>query len=157
MLTAGDRVFCDTNVLLAATDRSRAEHADCQRALTGCGEHGVDCYTAPQILREYLVVATRPADVNGLGLSMADARANLRAWRRRAYLLDEDAAVCKRLDELLAAVDCRGKRVHDANVLAVMRCHGIEHLITANGSEFAAFHSVIPLRIWHPSDVVFGR
>ena len=47
-------------------------------------------------MREYLAVATRPAERNGLGLKLADALANVRAFRGRTSLLAEDGKVADR-------------------------------------------------------------
>ena len=65
---AGDILFVDTNVLLTATDESRPQHRDAGRLFGESGLHGLHLAASGQILREYLVVATRPPDTNGLGL-----------------------------------------------------------------------------------------
>ncbi|MDR1214562.1 MAG: hypothetical protein LBK54_10865 [Propionibacteriaceae bacterium] len=56
-------IFVDTNVFLAATDPHRQSH---QAALTFLQEGEDTLFMSPQILREYLVVATRLSAVNGL-------------------------------------------------------------------------------------------
>ena len=66
MTTVGDTLFVDTNVLLTATDESRPLHREATRLLTGEVIQGLSLAASGQVLREYLVVATRPADVNGL-------------------------------------------------------------------------------------------
>ncbi|WP_347351493.1 hypothetical protein [Intrasporangium sp.] len=97
-------------------------------------------YTSGQILREYLAVATRPLAQNGLGMEQSAAVANVRALRTRLHLLDEDHKVGDRLLELLDAVDCAGKQVHDAKVVATMLVHGIRTLVTLNVGDFARFN-----------------
>jgi predicted nucleic acid-binding protein len=134
-----DRVVLDTNVLLAATDEARADHSDAVQALTVWPASGIALYTSGQILREYLAVATRPADHNGLGLARPAAVANVRALRQRLRLLAEDDKVAGRLLELLDAVDCTGRRVHDANVVATMLVHGVDTLVTSNVADFTRF------------------
>ena len=89
MTTVGDILFVDTNVLLAATDRSRPSHADACRLVAGASRYGCHLALSGQILREYLVVATRPVEVNGLGLSPDQAIRNLAAFRRHAVFLEE--------------------------------------------------------------------
>lgn len=37
------------------------------------------------------------------------------------------------------AIECRGKQVHDANIVATMSMHGIETLVTLNVDDFARF------------------
>ena len=140
MATLGaDRALLDTNVLLAATDEGRPEHRHAVEALNGWPAAGVVLYTSGQILREYLAVATRSTQLNGLGLTVADAIGNVRALRSRLRLLVEDAKVGDRLLALLQALQCTGKQVHDANVVATMLAHGIDTVVTLNVADFTRF------------------
>jgi predicted nucleic acid-binding protein len=54
----------DTNVLLAATDEGRSEHHDALTILNNWPAGDTTLCISGQILREYLAVATRPADRN---------------------------------------------------------------------------------------------
>jgi predicted nucleic acid-binding protein len=111
-----DRVMLDANVLLAATDEGRAEHRD---ALTVVND--------------------------GLGLSLPDALGNVRAIRERTTLLAEDSKVTDRLLGLLADVECRGRQIHDANVVATMLVYGIGAVVTINVRDFARFGGHVDL------------
>ena len=71
-----------------------------------------------------------------LAKNMRDALANVRALLR---LLDETVRVTERLLSLLDEVECAGKQVHDANLVATMLAHGIETLATINVSDFRRF------------------
>lgn len=134
-----DRAVLDTNVLLAATDESRLDHEPAVEAVNVWPGSGIVLYTTGQILREYLAVATRPVEHNGLGLGRGDAVANVRALQERLTLLAEDARVTDRLLDLLDVVDCLGKQVHDANVVATMLVHGVGTIVTGNVDDFARF------------------
>ena len=90
-------------------------------------------------MREYLAVATRPIERNGLSLNLVDALANVRALRGRTSLLAEDGKVADRLLALLDDIDCGGKQVHDANVVATMLVHGIDAVVTINLDDFTRF------------------
>ena len=46
---------------------------------------------------------------------------------------------------LLARVPVAGKQVHDANLAATMRAHGITRLLTFNDADFRRFGSAIEL------------
>lgn len=133
------RVVLDTNILLAATDEGRSEHARALASLNEWPGAGVALYASGQILREYLCVATRPADENGLGLAQADALANVQALSRRMRLLTENYKVMNRLHELLDTIECMGKQVHDANIVATMLVHGVDTLVTLNRDDFSRF------------------
>jgi predicted nucleic acid-binding protein len=143
-----DRVVLDTNVLLAATDTGRKEFGRARAALDEWPAQGTTLYTSGQILREYLCVATRPVQRNGLGLSRADALTNVHAMRGRLRLLAENEKATDRLLGLLATVDCAGKQVHDANIVATMLTHGVDTLATINIDDFVRFDDhvrVVPL------------
>jgi predicted nucleic acid-binding protein len=140
-----DRVMLDTNVLLAATDESKAEHRDALKVVNDWAAGHTDLCTSGQVLREYLAVATRPAKHNGLGLNLPDALENVRAIRARTRLLTEDSKVADRLLGLLADIECRGKQVHDANLVATMLVHGIGTVVTRNLEDFARFEGHVNL------------
>lgn len=93
MATGADRAFLDTNVLLAATDEDRADHRAATRVLNDSPALGVTLYLSGQILREYLVVASRPMDGNGLGLPMSSALANVDAFLGRTTVVEETLAI----------------------------------------------------------------
>ncbi len=135
----------DTNVLLAATDEGRAEHRDALTVVNEWAAGGTTLCTSGQILREYLAVATRPAENNGFGLKPADAVCNVRAFRERTAFLAEDATVADRLHGLLTDVECGGKQVHDANVIATMLAHGVSTLVTMNVADFARYERYVSL------------
>ncbi|MHB2023145.1 MAG: type II toxin-antitoxin system VapC family toxin [Mycobacteriales bacterium] len=138
-----NRAVLDTNVLLAATDEGRDEHESALACLNEWPESGMVLYTSGQILREYLAVATRPVAHNGLGMARSAALANARALRLRLHLLVEDEKVSARLLELLDAVECTGKQVHDANVVATMLVHGVDTVVTINAGDFARFEGEV--------------
>jgi predicted nucleic acid-binding protein len=145
LATAPERVMLDTNVLIAATDAGRAEHHDALTIVNDWAAGHTELCTSGQVLREYLTVATRPVENNGLGLNMPDALGNVYAIRQRATLLAEDAKVADRLAGLLADVDCRGNQVHDANLVATMLAYGVGAVVTMNIGDFARFAGHVTL------------
>ncbi len=143
----GEVLFVDTNVLLSATDESRPQHRDACRLIVESGARGRHLAASGQILREYLVVATRPVEMNGLGLAVADAIANLHQFLRHLHSYDETEAVARRLRDLALDHGLRGKRIHDANVAATMATHGIRTLVTENADDFSTFDEIETVRI----------
>lgn len=142
MTTADDILFVDTNVLLTATDESRQLHSEALNLLSGISSRDKRLAASGQVVREYLVVATRPIENNGLGLSAADAEVNVTQFLRGLELFDETEAVSVRLRQLVTTHNLRGKRLHDANIVATMAIHGIHTLLTQNGTDFAPFNEV---------------
>jgi len=132
-------VLLDTNVLLDATTPARDLHRAARRVLDEWPNRGIQLCVSGQILREYLAVATRNAEVNGLGLAVEDALANVAAFKGRCRFLNEDREVAERLYDLLDDVACSGKQVHDANVVATCLVHGVPAIVTANTGDFGRF------------------
>jgi predicted nucleic acid-binding protein len=145
LATPPARAMLDTNVLLAATDESRAQHDQALRIVNDWPGRGTTLYTSGQIMREYLAVATRPTEENGLGMKLADALANVRAFRARTSLLAEDGKVADRLLTLLDDIACGGQQIHDANVVATMLVHGIDTIVTINLVDFTRFERQVGL------------
>ena len=140
--TAGEVVFLDTNVLLTATDALRSQYRDAQRLLTESGMRGLHLAASGQILREYLVVATRPPEANGLGLKVRDAVANVNEFLRYLHLYDENEEVARRLRQLAAEDGLRDRRLHDANIAATMLANGVRRIVTQNRADFLPFEAI---------------
>jgi predicted nucleic acid-binding protein len=141
-MTRGSTLLLDTNVLLGATDRSRDSHLVCTELFQLPSQAGVHLVTIGQILREYLVVATRPVEVNGLGLDAAEAVGNIRAFRTRVHLLPETGEVHDELITLVESNTLRGKRIHDANVVAAAMYHHADAIVTDNAGDYAGISRV---------------
>ncbi|HEY4596423.1 MAG TPA: PIN domain-containing protein, partial [Thermoanaerobaculia bacterium] len=138
-------VLLDTNVLLSATAPFRSLHRAALAVINDWPNQGLVLAVSSQILREYLVVATRPIEVNGLGLSTEDALANVTAFRGRIRLLEDGEPVWDRLRALVAAYGCKGKQIHDANVVACALTSGVTKLVTANAGDFNRFAAELEL------------
>ena len=151
----GDRLFVDTNVLLAATDRSRATHEAARALIEQAGSAGWHLHINGQVVREYLVVATRPVDGNGLGLKANDALANIEQLLGRMTLLTETERVNRELLSLVASGELSGKRIHDAGIAATMIAHGVDLLITDHLRDFRVFpnlRALAPSQATHALD-----
>jgi predicted nucleic acid-binding protein len=139
----GKTLFLDTNVLVAATDESRPFHLVARKLIARGRFAGLHGATSGQVIREYLVVATRPVAVNGLGLSRADALANIGKMTRHLQFCDESESVSLRLRGLVAARELSGKAIHDANIVATLMEHGIALLATENPEDFAGYPGIV--------------
>lgn len=141
-MTDDKRCCIDTNVLLASTDTSRSQHAVAlaflQEGLTGQQR----IFASGQIFREYLVVATRPIEANGLGLTSSAALENIREFQSCIQLLDENTDATEQLLSLVKTHGLKGKRIHDANIAATMRAHGLTRIRTSNPHDFEPFKGI---------------
>jgi len=147
VMTDSERIMLDTNILLAATDEFRPDHEAAREVIATAGGKGHGLCISGQIVREYLVVATRTVNQNGLGLTAAHATSNADAFLRFLQLQEESEAATEKLIELCRNYDLQGKRIHDANIVATMLAHGIGFLVTLNTRDFASFEEIILLTL----------
>ena len=152
-ITSGDILFLDTNILLSATDESRSNHRLARWVISSSHHYGVHLAISGQIEREYLVVATRRSDANGLGLDPEDACRNIHAMRRRMVLFEEVEPVAGKLTLLTRKHALRGVRIHDANVVVTMVTHGISKLVTENEGDFSMYPEIQTVNL---PDLYFG-
>ncbi len=98
-----------------------------------------------QVLREYVAAVTRPQG-DEPALPMATAVQCVRTFAARFEVAEAGPDVYDAWLELLQQVEIAGKQVHDANLVATMRAHGITRLLTFNTAAFRRFDdSVIEL------------
>lgn len=151
-IPAGEVVFLDTNVLVAATDESRPFHLVAMKPVARGRSAGLYGATSGQVIREYLVVATSPPSAKWLGLSTADALRNIEAMARRLEFCEESEEVSVRLRGLVAAGGLSGAAVHDANIVATAAVHGIDFLATENPDDFSRYPEIVTVRLAELAD-----
>ena len=142
---ASGAVFLDTNVLLTATTPARPLHQAALEVFNVWPDRGVRLSASGQVLREYLVVATRPAEVNGLGLSPEDALFNASSLGERLQVLAEGEATLRRVERIVRDCGCRGKQIHDAHIVATAVEHGVARLVTENKGDFLRYGDLLEI------------
>lgn len=144
-------VFVDTNILLCATDKKRKQHVEClelfNKAFHGTGTLIINS----QVIREYLVVTTRPVEVNGLGLVPEKAIENANRFQSVCHVVDDNKTTTNTLIELVQKWSLKGKKIHDANIVATMIANGIQYLLTLNPDDFSIFENQLAIISWSDS------
>ena len=143
-------ILIDTNVLLRAAQTAHSHHAAALHALKTVRLRGYTPSIVPQIIYEYWVVATRPIDNNGLGMTTPAAETEVVRLLKQFHLLRDERAILERWQGLVLQYDVQGKTAHDARLVAAMNRHGIQHLLTFNDQHFKRFQSI---EIHHPNDI----
>lgn len=144
----------DTNVLLRLDDTAHLHHADALAAIEWLNAHDQGCILVPHVIYKFWVVATRPTEVNGLGLNVADAEQVVSEWMNFFSLRRDERGVFDLWHELVKANDVKGKNAHDARLVAAMLRHGVTNLLTFNAPVFLRYSSI---RVFSPADVLAGR
>jgi predicted nucleic acid-binding protein len=126
-------------LLLRLADSGSEQHAIAIQALARLFSRGDEVYLTPQNFIEFWAVATRPTDANGFGWGTERTAKEVSDLRQRFPVLPDSPEVFSRWFGLVQRFSVRGKRVHDARLVAVLQAHNIEHLISFNTADFAAF------------------
>jgi predicted nucleic acid-binding protein len=142
----------DTNLLLRWANLLDPQRPVVLAALRKLRRQGQVLHTTPQNYIEFWSGATRPAAVNGLGLTPARAGRLVQRLRPLFPLLAETPTLFDQWLQVVAAAAVSGRQVHDARLVAVMRVHGVTHILTFNVADFTRYQSIgiVPV---HPSAV----
>jgi predicted nucleic acid-binding protein len=138
-------VQLDTNVLTRLAQPSHPMHAAALAALRNLlSAAHVPCIV-PQNLFEFWAVATRRIEDNGLGLSVAEAKAEVDKLKNAFALFLDSPLLLDEWERLVVAHECKGKGSHDARIVAAMNIHGTKQLLTFNVKDFVRYAGVTVL------------
>ncbi len=136
------RVLLDTNIVVRNANRDDPQHGLVAGHVQRLVEEGRELCIAAQTVFEFWVVATRPADVNGLGFSPGDARRNVDLIVDAYSLLADPPDLMARWLDLCTRYEVRGRQAHDARLVACMLSHQIGRLLTLNVADFARYPEI---------------
>lgn len=144
------RYLADSNLILRGADNTSSMQRTALESMARLRAQGHYICLVPQNLYEFWVVATRPAERNGLGMTAIDAQSELARIRSNFPLLEETAGVFPAWHDLVTRYGTVGVRAHDARLVAAMLVHGITHLLTFNVEDFRRYPEIT---VVHPADV----
>jgi predicted nucleic acid-binding protein len=139
------RYLIDTNILLRFFDRQDPRNSDILAALDILTTNNAEVYICGQVLIEYWAAATRPREVNGLGLSPQQADVNLADIETLFECLPEPFDVIDRWRQLAREYSVSGKQAHDTRIAAFMLAYNITHILTLNSNDFSRYEGIIPI------------
>ncbi len=139
------RVLLDANILLRTVDLTAPLRPTAMAAVGTLNARGDTPIIVPQSLYEFWVVATRPKDKNGLGLSVPECQAEVATFKTYYPLVLDMPSLCAEWEALVTAHACHGKVAHDARYVGAMNTHGLTHVLTFNGTDFARYPGIVVL------------
>lgn len=145
------KYLLETNILLRMADEGAPQHLLAGEAVSILLARSNEVYITAQNLIELWAVATRPLEANGFGWSTQQTATELEQLRNRFPLLADTPEIVTRWLALVTDHDIKGKKVHDARLVAVMQVHGVPQLLTFNTDDFKGYPNITLL---HPNDVV---
>lgn len=148
------RIGVDANLLLRVAQVVSPQHQTARAAIIRLKDENHELCVVPQVVYEYWAVATRPIGENGLILPVEVVAELTENLLLDFTLLEDGPQIFPRWFERVKNHAVRGKTSHDARIATALLCHGVTHLMTFNGSDFARFQEVTLIS---PEDVVAGK
>lgn len=144
-MTEPEGILVGPNILLRVRDAASVHHPECVEALRRLDKAGTALYLGAQVLIEYWVVATRPLELNGLGLTPEEVLQDYADLGSTFVILPEPADVLARWQHLVTRYSVRGRQAHDARLVALMLSHGVTRVLTLNTADFIRYGEIVCL------------
>lgn len=132
----------DTNFLLRLAQTTSPLQQYARNALLTLRSRGETLTIAPQNIVEFWVVATRPMDVNGLGLSIELVAQEVSQLKQLFSLQADTPDILTIWEQLVIKYQVKGKQAHDTRLVAAMIAHRIPHILTFNTADFRRFTEI---------------
>ena len=134
-------IFIDTNILIYANNKESTLCNSARKILDELIGSGNTLFISDQILREYLVIMTRPGFIEN-PVSFESAIQDTERMRKEFSLLFPERNTLDKLIELIREYEIRGKRIHDAAIVSIMLTNGINDILTHNIDDFKSFQEI---------------
>lgn len=148
-ITPDRSILCDTNVVSRTVNPGDGQHSLVSQTVLDLLNAGYRMVYAPQTLREFWNVATRPGSVNGLGLSVVQTDALARQIETAFDLLSDTDAMHTLWRRLVVEHEVRGVQVHDARLASLALAGECQAVLTLNDPDFRRYG----VEALHPRDV----
>ena len=130
----------DTGILLRLVDSTDTLHAEVRAAVGALGDRNEELFATTQNIAEFWNVATRPVAVNGLGLSVSTVAGLLEGIvEPTCGILIEGETLYGEFKRLGLKYNFGGKQAHDARLVAMMLCWGVDTILTLNERDFRQY------------------
>lgn len=132
----------DTSVLVRLYDTNNPLSTVVRQCFRKIERDGQELVIVPQILVEFWAVATRPTNVNGLGMKTGEAETELDKFQKLFKVLPENEKIFQEWKTLVAKYNVKGKPTHDTRIVAAMIVNGIDNILTLNPGDFKRFTEI---------------
>jgi predicted nucleic acid-binding protein len=138
-------ILLDTNIL---TVSKQAGHRDYNRVTTMLTRFIADkeeLVICPQNIYEFFVVATRPTDSRGLGLTRQKTLEEMDNLKLTYNFMNDPETLFTNWENIVRSYEVSGKQGHDARLVAFMIGHGITRIYTMNNTDFNRYADIITI------------
>jgi len=136
----------DTSIVLRLAQPHLPIYQTVFQALAKLRRSGEQIIIVPQILVEFWVVATRPTNVNDLGMTTDNAEKELENLQSIFTVLPENERIFDEWKAIVTKYKVSGKVAHDARIVAAMKVHKVENILTLNPSDFKRYNEIKAVR-----------
>jgi len=143
-------MLVDTSVLIRTLQPHHPLYISADRAIRALPEQGKELHVVAQNLIELWTVATRPLGENGLEMTVAKAASELERIKGMFLFLPETPAIYPEWEGLVIQYHVMGKPAHDARLVAAMRAHGLNAILTFDRTGFSRYPGIEAV---HPDQV----
>lgn len=133
----------ETNLLLLSVQPHHPMYADTLNAISTIRGAELELFITSQNLIEFWRSATRSAQRNGLGLTIAEARTELERLEGFFLVLEDVPEIYPEWKRLILQYGVIGVNVHDARLVASMLVNRLTHILTFNVRDFNRYASEV--------------
>jgi predicted nucleic acid-binding protein len=139
-------VLVDTSTILRTLQPLHPQREVARSAIKALTAQGVELQIVAQNLIELWVVATRPIEQNGLGLTAVAAAEELNRIESMFLLLPETPDIYPAWEALVIKHRVAGKPAHDARLVAAMQVHDLTSVLTFDRAGFSRYPGIEVVR-----------
>ena len=139
-MTEDKKIFIDTNILIYSYFDFSKWNKVAIKKLRHFETKDIAFWISRQIIREYLVTATR---INKKHKKEPLHNIDPIRFFSQFKIADENQLVTDQLISLVSEYKISGKLIHDANIVATMLVNNIPLILTHNIGDFARFKKII--------------
>ena len=145
-------ILADSGILLRLLERTDPLHGTVRQAVRVILARGDELVISLQNVSEFWNGCTRPSSSRGgYGLDVAETDRRARVLERLFQIRADHPDTYQRWRRLVVTHSVKGKQVHDCRIAAFMQAHGLTHILTLNGADFARYPDITVL---DPASVV---
>ena len=145
------RVLVDTNILLRSAQPNHPLCHQATHAVSKLIRQKDAVFFCSQNIAEFWNVATRPADLNGLGLSHEEVLQEVGSIETLLTLPPDIPAIYAAWKEIVRDHKVRGVKVYDGRLVTTMNVYAVESVLTFNAADFKRYSNITAL---HPSSML---
>jgi predicted nucleic acid-binding protein len=142
MMTEDKSIFLDTNILVYANVAETPLHLRALDTLQRIKISFTDIWISRQILREYISSVTKDSPlIKNIPVSLIADQINF--FENNFRIADESELVTHNLLSVIKNFPTKGRKIHDANIVATMISYNIPTIVTENKKDFDRYSSLI--------------